>query len=78
MASITVSNLNVAGLDLFNDQESYLSEVTDDELGLTHGGISPTFIAFGKGVLVATRASSGYCVRGLSMASGVSAYFIFR
>jgi hypothetical protein len=61
MASITVSNLNVAGLDLFNDQESYLTEVTENELGLTHGGITPgSPVIIGTGIKFTVHAGLGF------------------
>lgn len=41
MASITISNLRPAGADLFQDSESFLNELTDEELKATHGGITP-------------------------------------
>jgi lactobin A/cerein 7B family class IIb bacteriocin len=47
MASIIVDNLpncNVCGSDLFNDSESFLQELTEDELLETNGGITPTVI----------------------------------
>ncbi|MEH2296942.1 hypothetical protein [Nostoc sp.] len=51
MASITISELRPAGIDLFHDSESFFSELTDADLDLTHGGITPALIL-----------SSGYCV----------------
>lgn len=41
MAIIKINNLNTAGYDLFNDSESYLTELTDSELNMTQGGSSP-------------------------------------
>ena len=40
MATIKINNLNTAGFDLFNDSESYLNDLTDDEMSLTQGGSS--------------------------------------
>jgi len=42
MATIQINNLNAAGSDLFNDSESYLNELTDEEINMTNGGITPT------------------------------------
>lgn len=41
MANIAISDLRSAGADLFLDSESFLKELTNDNLGLTHGGMSP-------------------------------------
>ncbi len=38
MASIKISELHPAGSDLFQDSESFLNELTEDELGLEGGG----------------------------------------
>ncbi|WP_149030958.1 hypothetical protein [Moorena producens] len=44
MASIAIYDLKVAGLSLFEDQESYLADINDFELGTLNGGIGPTII----------------------------------
>jgi hypothetical protein len=76
MASIVVSDLRPAGSALFLDSETYMNDIVDDELNGVNGGISfPSSI---YPIVVATRASSGYCVRGVSALTGVSAYFKFR
>jgi len=38
MATIKISNLHQTGGELFHDSESYLNEITDDEMNLTVGG----------------------------------------
>ena len=38
MASIKINNLQPAGSDLFNDSESYLSELKNQELDIVSGG----------------------------------------
>ena len=38
MATIAISDLNTPGLDLFQDSESFLNELTEDELNMTRGG----------------------------------------
>ncbi|MBD0385939.1 MAG: hypothetical protein ICV54_05230 [Nostoc sp. C3-bin3] len=55
MSSIDISDLNVAGISLFVDQESYLDEVTADDLESIQGGLltSP--------VCIFTAASSPEC-----------------
>jgi len=45
MAYITISDLRPAGSDLFVDSESFMSELTDDELGLQGGGFWATVAA---------------------------------
>ena len=39
MASIKINNLQPAGSDLFNDSESYLNELKDQELDVVNGGL---------------------------------------
>jgi hypothetical protein len=38
MPTITISNLRPAGSELFDDSESFLKDLRDAELNLTHGG----------------------------------------
>ena len=38
MASIKINNLQPAGTDLFNDSESYLNELKNQELDVVSGG----------------------------------------
>ena len=38
MANIKINNLNPAGSELFNDSESYLDELTTEELNVIGGG----------------------------------------
>jgi hypothetical protein len=40
MATINITDLHTTGADLFSDSESYLNELMDDELNLTHGGFT--------------------------------------
>jgi len=44
MATIKINNLNTAGSDLFNDSESFLNELTEQEVNMTNGGISPVIV----------------------------------
>ncbi|MBW4570962.1 MAG: hypothetical protein KME31_23950 [Tolypothrix carrinoi HA7290-LM1] len=37
MATIKINNLNTAGSDFSNDYESYLNELTDEEMNMTGG-----------------------------------------
>ena len=44
MAVISISNLNVAGSDLFMDSESFMSDLTEQELAGTNGGLTPLLV----------------------------------
>jgi hypothetical protein len=67
MAIIKINNLNTAGFDLFNDSESYLNDLTDDEMSLTQGGSSPVcYFAMMSGIYAA-RSSFG-CVNAANAA----------
>ncbi|WP_138499837.1 hypothetical protein [Nostoc sp. PA-18-2419] len=45
MATIKIFDLHPAGSELFLDSESYLNDLTDDELNSTQGGLSPLTIS---------------------------------
>jgi hypothetical protein len=47
MATIQIIDLNNAGTDLLLDSESYLNELTEEELNFTHGGSSGFCITVG-------------------------------
>ena len=51
MATIKINNLNAASSDLFNDSESYLSDLTEKELENVLGG---------KWVFIITRKFVGF------------------
>jgi hypothetical protein len=38
MSTIAISDIPSYGASLFSDSESYLTELTDEELNLAHGG----------------------------------------
>jgi hypothetical protein len=40
MSSIKIHNLSPSGSELFSDSESYLNELTDNEMGGIEGGTS--------------------------------------
>ena len=44
MANIIISDLRPAGAELFGDSESFINELTDEDLNMTHGGITPVLI----------------------------------
>jgi hypothetical protein len=41
MATIKIADLRPIGSEFFADSESYLNELTDDELNMTQGGSTP-------------------------------------
>jgi hypothetical protein len=46
MATIKISDLHSAGSELFMDSESYLNELTNEELNMAHGGSTPRRCTF--------------------------------
>lgn len=58
MATIRITDLNVAGSTLFLDEESFLDELSDEQIGLTHGGFT-LFPLIGLGIAAA---ALGYAV----------------
>jgi hypothetical protein len=46
MATIKISDLHSAGSELFIDSESYLNELTNEELNMAHGGSTPVCLAW--------------------------------
>jgi hypothetical protein len=38
MATIKINNLNATGSELFSDSETYLTDLTEEEMNMTHGG----------------------------------------
>lgn len=46
MAVIKIKNLVVPGSDLFSDLESYLNELTEDELGNALGGFKAPSLTY--------------------------------
>jgi hypothetical protein len=52
MANIVISELRPAGSDLFMDSESYLTDLTDNELHMTQGGSSPLCVGIIIGLLM--------------------------
>jgi hypothetical protein len=59
MATIKINNINAPGSDLFNDSESYLDDLTDDEMSLTQGGSSIICYYGIVGSMYAARSSIG-------------------
>ncbi|MGD1699138.1 hypothetical protein [Dapis sp. BLCC M229] len=51
MANITISELRPTGAELFLDSESFINELTDEELSLTKGGIFVTTPVVGPLIL---------------------------
>lgn len=51
MATITLSNLNPAGSDLFADSESFMHDLSNSETSLVNGGLSPLLVVAGAVLL---------------------------
>lgn len=70
MASINISNLRSAGLELFSDSESYMKEMTEGELSGVLGGddgcasIDRTLGLAGAGAIVSGPLCAGAAVVG--------------
>lgn len=60
MATIQISNLSATGAELFGDSESYLNELTNEEMNLTGGFFSSVYCKFGGAL--AKLASQAYQV----------------
>ncbi|MBW4641942.1 MAG: hypothetical protein KME23_02800 [Goleter apudmare HA4340-LM2] len=58
MSSIAISDLRVTGLSLFEDQESYLSDIDDAELSTVEGGVAFTVFLAASSVECATFVAS--------------------
>ncbi|MDF5706647.1 MAG: hypothetical protein PUP90_02925 [Nostoc sp. S4] len=52
MATIKISDLHPVGSEFFIDSESFLNELTEDELNITKGGSTPFCIAIAVSVSV--------------------------
>ncbi|EAW44479.1 hypothetical protein PN465_00860 [Nodularia spumigena CS-584] len=50
MANIVISDLRPAGSELFMDSESYLTDLTNDELNHTSGGLFWFGVAVGLAI----------------------------
>jgi hypothetical protein len=46
MSTIAINDLNLAGLSLFEDKETYLSDVNDNELNIVNGGFTTPVCIF--------------------------------
>lgn len=46
MASITISNLQLTGVDLFLDSESFFNDLTDENLNVIYGGSFSFVVTF--------------------------------
>ncbi|MBW4617105.1 MAG: class IIb bacteriocin, lactobin A/cerein 7B family [Desmonostoc vinosum HA7617-LM4] len=64
MASINISNLQPVGSELFMDSESFMNELTEQELNGTNGGLSPIVI---WGVAIASEYVIGAMVAGAAV-----------
>jgi hypothetical protein len=57
MATIKISDLHSVGSELFMDSESYLNELTNEELNMAHGGSTPLCISYSIGFTVGVTVS---------------------
>jgi hypothetical protein len=62
MATINITDLKPIGTDLFMDSESFMNNLTDDELGGVAGGKTSS--------ITWTAASSGACVATITLVGG--------
>jgi len=58
MAAIKISDLHTPGSELFIDSESYLNELTHEEMNMTHGGSSVLCVSIAT--YLVSRAYQGY------------------
>ena len=58
MATIKISDLHSAGSELFMDSESYLNELTNEELNMTHGGSTPLCAGIIIGLLITLKSGN--------------------
>jgi hypothetical protein len=75
MSSIAISDLDLTGISLFVDRESYLDEVTSEDFDSIHGGSSP-ICAFAAASSAECAAFAIGVVRSAVMA--LSAYGAYR
>ncbi|HLO83399.1 MAG TPA: class IIb bacteriocin, lactobin A/cerein 7B family [Nostocaceae cyanobacterium] len=66
MAAITIEQLQSTGLDLFTDSESFLYDLSSDDLGNVNGGATPTVTLSSAGCA----AAAGAVVGALAVAGG--------
>jgi hypothetical protein len=52
MATIKIVDLSPVGSEFFADSESYLNELTDDELNMTQGGTSTILWSIALSVII--------------------------
>ncbi|QLE39982.1 hypothetical protein FD723_05570 [Nostoc sp. C052] len=77
MATIKISDLRPMGSELFFDSESYLTELSDDELAGTQGGSSWACV-YGAAVWSSVGCAIGVTVVTLVTAATYGAYQGFR
>lgn len=81
MSTINISDLSPTGSDLFSDSETYMNELTNDELSLVSGGDAISAIGgalFSAGaVLVSFGLSTPICSAVVGTAVGSAAISVF-
>jgi hypothetical protein len=71
MADLLINKLKSNGTELFSDSESFMGELSDNELSSTTGGATPAAI------WATVQASSFYCGRAVSGVASL-AYTIYE
>lgn len=71
MSSITIAELDVAGLDLFMHTENYLDAVTDQELDSVNGGLLPAVVSFFTASSAACAAIALEAAKGATVGIGI-------
>jgi hypothetical protein len=61
MAAICIKDLQ-AGFDLISDQETYLTELTDEEFRINKGGSTPVCTVIATVVAFSTSVAASYAV----------------
>ncbi len=65
MASITISELNPTGTDLFSDSESFISDLTDHDFSSVMGGYFDTIDGDWCGTTKVTRTITSFPTRSI-------------
>jgi hypothetical protein len=64
MSTITISELNASGIELFDDSESFLYELSEEELNLVDGGATIASNVQGNNVSIAQGQTVVYNAKG--------------
>lgn len=70
MEDIRIDDLDPGDAELFSDDESFMDELSEDELGLVAGGVTPTVLPIVGGSTVSCAAGIGVSVGAAAGAIG--------